>query len=130
MDGKGFYAHFLQSLRHFLYIDAFCIPAQPSFYRNWQFGRIYHRFGEFYHQINIFQNSCSSAFADYLFHRTAEIDIHQIWLYRFHYLGRHRHRFLIAPKNLNPHRSFVIKDIQLFFALYRITNKPLGGDKF
>ena len=92
-------------------------------------GRIYNRFCQSYHQVNILQNACASTFTNHFFYRTSIININNIRLNSFHNPRGHCHRFLITTKNLNPNRSFVIENIQLFSALNRITNQAFRRDK-
>ena len=87
MDGQSLHTNVLQALGHLVYIDRVFVPTQTRFYGNRQIGAFNHGLGESHHQIDVFENRSSGAFAHYFFYRTTKIDVDDIGFYGSHNFG-------------------------------------------
>ena len=68
-------------------VDGIIVPTQTGFYRYRQMRAIDNGLGQANHQIDVFQNSGSCAFANYFLYGTAKINIDYVRIY-----GRHNFR--------------------------------------
>ncbi len=82
------------------------------------------------HFADVLKNAGSGTLANHLFYRAAVVDIQKLRVGAFDILDGLPHRLYFASKNLNPHGSFFIIDVQLLQAFVGIADQAVDGNKF
>ena len=129
MDAEGGDAHVLQVLGYFHNVFAIVVPAEAGLHGDGQGGATHAGGGEAHHQVHVFEYGRAGAFAHNLFHRTAEVNVQQIWPGSIYNAGAHGHGVLVAPKNLDANWALVVENVQLLPALDSIADEAFAADE-
>ena len=129
VDGQRLDAAVLQLLGQLGDDELVLVPAQARLHGNGQLHGVHHLLGDLQQFGDVLQHAGAGALASHLLHRTAEVQVDEVWTGLLNDLGRLDHCLHVAAVDLNAHGALFVADGELLLGGLHVANQGFSAHK-